>query len=60
MPPAPPAEFAIVPPSALYTAACVLVPALIGAVMYPLFSVWERARRRRARGEEITWVDYQI
>jgi hypothetical protein len=43
-----------------YALACVVVPAVVGAVMYGAFELWDRQRRRGRTGEGLPVVDYSI
>jgi len=43
-----------------YPLECVLVPCVIGAVMYLAFELWERRRRRARPEDEQPWIDYLI
>jgi len=43
-----------------YTLACIVVPCVIGAMMYVAFEVWERRRRRAKADDTLPVIDYLI
>jgi hypothetical protein len=43
-----------------YSLACVVVPCLIGAVMYVGFELWDRSRRRVKSNDGLPTIDYII
>jgi len=45
---------------AWYPLECVLVPCLIGTVMYLGFELWERQRRRTRPDNDLPVIDYLI
>ena len=45
--------------SVWYPLECILVPCMIGTLMYLGFDVWDRRRRRHAK-DELPIIDYLI
>lgn len=43
-----------------YVLACIAVPCLVGGVMYRLFDLWDRARRRSRSDEGLPRIDYLL
>jgi hypothetical protein len=43
-----------------YPLECVLVPCVIGALMYQVFEFWERRRRRARPEDDQPMIDYLI
>jgi hypothetical protein len=43
-----------------YALECVALPCAIGLVMYVVFGVWDRKRRRASKGAGLPYIDYHI
>ena len=43
-----------------YALACVAVPCIIGGVMFLLFDLWDRRRRRTKSDDTLPIIDYLI
>lgn len=44
----------------LYAVECVAVPCAIGAVMFGLFDLWDRRRRKNKPGDGLPEIEYFI
>lgn len=44
----------------LYAVGCVVVPCAIGGVMFALFNVWDRRRRRAKEDDGLPSIEYFI